>query len=205
MKHSKAMLDMGTGGGEFLASLAPFPEKIYATEAWSLNVPIAKECLEPLGAEVYAIEDKHHLPFDDNSFDLIINRHEAFLASDIYRMLKPDGFFIAQMVGGLNNIRFNELLSAPSPEFDDVLLDETTRQLREAGLDIVHTEECFPEERYFDIGAVVFQLEVIKWQIEDFTVEKYRSALGEIHNMIEQDGYLPTLAHRIFIKAQKKR
>lgn len=203
MQTANSLLDMGTGGGEFLASLAPLPKDTHATEGWALNVPIAQKRLEPHGVTVHAIDDKDNLPFDDSSFDLIINRHEALDADDIYRMLKPNGTFIMQAVGGKNNIRLNELLSAQSPEFDYVLLEPAIKQLEAAGLDITYSEEYFPEERYFDIGAVVFYLEVIKWQIEDFSVEKYRQELGEIHNMIERDGYLSTSAHSFIIKAHK--
>lgn len=205
MKRASAMLDMGTGGGEFLATLAPFPEKTIATEAWAVNIPIARERLQPLGVKVQAIgmDDKHNLPFEDNSFDLIINRHEAFSGADVARMLKPDAIFITQQVGGMNNIRFNELLDAPLPEFYEVSLEAAVRELKEAGLEIMRMEECFPEERYLDIGAVVFQLVVIKWQIEDFSVEKYRQQLGKIHNMIERDGYLAIKSHRFLIKARK--
>ncbi|KAF6591680.1 SAM-dependent methyltransferase, partial [Paenibacillus sp. EKM208P] len=51
---SKAMLDMGTGGGELLSRLRPFPEIVCATEAYAPNVPIAKARLEPLGVRVMA-------------------------------------------------------------------------------------------------------------------------------------------------------
>lgn len=203
MPYAQTMLDMGTGGGEFLKSLTPLPEKTVATEGWEVNVPVAQERLKPLGVQVYPVDDKHHLPFDDQSFDLIINRHDAFDGEDIYRSLTPNGIFITQQVGGKNNIRFNELMNAPEPIYGDVFLDDTVQQLTDAGLTILKTEEAFPEERYVDIGAVVFYLSVIKWQIEDFSIEKYRQQLGMIHNRIEQDGYFATLAHRFFIKAQK--
>jgi SAM-dependent methyltransferase len=204
MPHARTMLDMGTGGGEFLESLAPLPEKTYATEGWEVNVPIAQERLKSYGVKVFAVGDKHNSPFEENTFDLVINRHDALNGEDIYHILKPDGIFITQQVGGANNIRFNEYLDAPSPEFGNVLLENTVQQLTKSGFDIIHAEESFPEERYFDIGAVVFYLSVIQWQIEDFSTQKYQQQLGKIHNMIEQDGYVSTLAHRFFIKAQKK-
>ncbi len=203
--HANSMLDMGTGGGEFLASLAPLPAKTWATEGWALNVPIAQQRLAPYGVKVHQIDmqDKYTLPFDDNSFDLIINRHEAFDATDIHRMLHSGGYFITQQVGGQNGMRLNKLLEAPLPEFHDISLERAVQKLEEAGLDIIQIEEAFPEERYLDIGAVIFHLKVIKWQIEDFSVEKYHRQLGKIHNMIEQDGYLAIPAHRFFIKARK--
>ena len=200
---AQTMLDMSTGGGEFLASLAPLPEKTYATEAWEVNVPIARENLKQYGVKVYTVEDQHNLPFEDNTFDLIINRHGSLNVPDIYRTLKPKGIFITQQVGGANNIHLNELLDAPPPVYGDERLDKRVQELTVAGFDLIQVEEAFPEERYFDIGALVFYLSVIQWQIEDFTTEKYRQQLGKIHNMIEQDGFLATLAHRFFIKAQK--
>jgi SAM-dependent methyltransferase len=175
---AQSMLDMGTGGGEFLESLSPLPENTVATEGWDVNIPIAQKRLDPYGVKVYAVDDKHNLPFEDNIFDLVINRHSALIATDIYHVLKTDGILITQQVGGLNNIRLNELLDAPSPVYGDILLENTIQQLTDAGFDIIHAEESFPEERYLDIGAVVFYLSVIQWQIDDFSVEKYRQQLG---------------------------
>ncbi|MHA1611868.1 MAG: hypothetical protein ACTSVZ_08695 [Promethearchaeota archaeon] len=44
------MLDMGTGGGEFLRdNFQPLPSNTYATEAYAPNVPIAKKIWNPWG------------------------------------------------------------------------------------------------------------------------------------------------------------
>jgi len=45
------MLDIGTGGGEVLASLQPLPSNTYATETWTPNVEVARIPLEPLVPE----------------------------------------------------------------------------------------------------------------------------------------------------------
>lgn len=47
--HAGDMLDMGTGGGEWLISLPRRPPRTVATEAWKPNVPIAADRLLPLG------------------------------------------------------------------------------------------------------------------------------------------------------------
>ncbi|WP_365845908.1 hypothetical protein [Clostridium sp.] len=39
-------------------------------------------------------------PFEDNTFDIVINRHESYCVSEVKRILKTDGIFIAQQVGG---------------------------------------------------------------------------------------------------------
>jgi 2-polyprenyl-3-methyl-5-hydroxy-6-metoxy-1,4-benzoquinol methylase len=46
MRGARAMLDMGTGGGEILASLAPFPPRVFATESYPPNVAVARKRLE---------------------------------------------------------------------------------------------------------------------------------------------------------------
>src|SRR5579859_8194497 len=53
---ARAMLDMGTGGGEVLSSLAARARSTVATEAWEPNVPVARARLAPLGIEVVQVE-----------------------------------------------------------------------------------------------------------------------------------------------------
>src|SRR5204863_4615766 len=42
-----SLLDMGTGGGEFLSSLHPLPKHTCATEGYVPNVSVARQRLEP--------------------------------------------------------------------------------------------------------------------------------------------------------------
>ena len=37
-----------------------------------------------------------NMPFDDDSFDMIINRHGNYNVKELYRVLKPNGLFITQ-------------------------------------------------------------------------------------------------------------
>ncbi|MCI0767839.1 methyltransferase domain-containing protein, partial [Bacillus sp. TL12] len=89
MQHATSMLDMGTGGGEFLSLLRPFPPTIYATEGYAPNIPIAKKKLEPLGVKVVEVTDDNVLPFDDGQFDFILNQHESYSAPEVKRTLSP--------------------------------------------------------------------------------------------------------------------
>src|SRR6187549_330120 len=47
--ESGALLDLGTGGGEFLSSLRPLPALTCATEGYAPNLPVARRRLAPLG------------------------------------------------------------------------------------------------------------------------------------------------------------
>jgi len=112
MAEASSLLDMGTGGGEFLSSLSPLPKYTCVTEGYEPNIMIARNRLEPLGVKVYRIDDDESLPFDAETFDLVINRHESYSPKEVKRILKKQGTFITQQVGGLNNKEINELLGA---------------------------------------------------------------------------------------------
>src|SRR5689334_7703210 len=66
LRRAQSLLDMGTGGGEFLSSLQPLPAHTCATEGYAPNIPVARQCLEPLGVKVYGFEKEGDpLPFAD--------------------------------------------------------------------------------------------------------------------------------------------
>ncbi|MCR2822530.1 class I SAM-dependent methyltransferase [Lederbergia panacisoli] len=201
--NSSAMLDMGTGGGEFLSMLRPFPKTIYATEGYEPNVPIAKDRLEPVGVKVFKIEDDHNLPFENSFFDLILNKHEAYSNQEIRRVISTGGMFLTQQVGGLDCHEINDALGLPyNEEFIDWNLDKAATDLENNGFKIIESSEEFPVQRFFDIGALVYYLKAIPWQAPDFNVEKEKKKLYEIHLLIQEKGYFDVKQHRFFIKAK---
>ena len=91
-----SLLDMGTGGGELLSSLLSLPKHTCTTEGYEPNVSLARKRLEPLGVRVCKYESDENLPFNDEEFDLIINRHESYSPNEVNRILKHGGYFVTQ-------------------------------------------------------------------------------------------------------------
>lgn len=202
-KSARSVLDMGTGGGEFLEKLQPFPEQLAATEGYPPNVPIAKERLEPLGVTVHSFEDDQSLPFSDDQFDFIMNKHEAYSPTELKRILTEDGQFITQQVGGTDMLELNRLLGASlETEFKHWNLDNAVKELQEAGFHVTFKKDAHPTTRFYDIGALVYYLKAIPWQIPDFTIERYHDALYTLHRKISDEGYLDIPSHRFIIKAK---
>jgi hypothetical protein len=204
IRKANSVLDMGTGGGEFFSSLQPLPSISYATESYDPNLPVAKERLEPLGAKVVKPKNDENLPFEDNFFDLIINRHEYYSEKEVFRILKSKGLLITQQVGGTNDNMLRKLLTGDeSGEYADWNVSSAVDKLRVIGFNIVEKDESFPITRHFDIGSIVYYLYAVPWEVPDFTVEKYIDQLREIHSIILKKGYLEVKSHRFFIKALK--
>lgn len=206
VRKANAVLDMDTGGGEMFSRFAPFPPIAYATESYAPNVPIARRRLEPLGVEVVVLgeEEPRTLPFKAQMFDLILNRHGFYWPSELGRIIKPGGVFLTQQVGNCNDIGIRQLLGAPDPEpieaWDD--LPKAWASLEQAGFHILKGLEDIYPQRFYDVGAIVYQLKAVPWQIPDFTIQGYFKQLKEVHHQIELHGYVDVLEHRFFILAQ---
>lgn len=203
LENCHRLLDMGTGGGEYLSSFAPLPAVTFATEGYEPNVPIATERLAPLGVTVVPIESDDHLPFEEDSFDVIMNKHESFNADEVARLLSEDGYFITQQVGGLNDCELNIWLNAEPSHFSNWSLRCAVNRLKEAGLTILKATDDVSFTRFYDVGAIVYYLKAISWQIPDFSVEKYFDRLEAIQAVIDKQEYIDFTRHRFLIVAQK--
>ena len=203
--QTNSLLDLGTGGGEFLASLAPLPPDTHATESYPPNQSIARERLSPLNVEVHPISEDSPLPFSDSRFDMVISRHESYEPAEVWRVLKPDGLFITQQVGGLDNLELNQVLEEnPNISFSSWGLVGALTGLYETGFHIDRAEKAALASKFIDIGAVVYYLKAIPWQVEGFRVETHYSQLVHLHNVIERQGAFIATAHRFLIIARKK-
>jgi len=199
------MLDMDTGGGEFLSGLAPFPPVTWATEGYAPNIPLARARLEPLGIQVADISNtSEQLPFQDDFFDLIINRHGGLNVAEIQRLLQTGGRFLTQQVGGQNCMDLNHALQDRAEHiYESWTLDRAAEQARQAGLRVLQTSEVFPRLTFKDIAGVVFYLKAIPWQIEGFSVDKFRRELFCIYQDIERSGGYTVREHRFLLELTK--
>ena len=201
------VLDMGTGGGEFLASLQPLPSQTYATEAYPPNVPIAKTRLVPLGVTVVevteGVQEDFLLPFEDAFFELIINRHEAFDTKELFRILQPDGVFITQQVGERNNENLRMIFGSIEDDFT-WNVNACQNYLMDAGLNIIDAKEHVGYSRMYDIRTLVYLMKVLPWEFPSFDPRRYEIQLLNIYIKILEDGYFDATCHRFFVIAQKK-
>lgn len=131
----KDALDMGTGGGELLSRIRQaLPARTTATEEWSVNAPVAKRRLGPLGVELVRCRSRL-LPFVNSAFDLVINRHEELEPSEVARVLSRGGHAVTQQVGG-DNWRELRGVFPRATDFGD-LYGDYLHGFKEAGLRVI--------------------------------------------------------------------
>ncbi len=205
MRRSSSVVDMGTGGGEKLLNLQQhWPERVVATESYPPNFKLATERLSGLGVQVVNVAppDTGSMPFEDGEFDLILNRHEAFSPSEVARVLSVGGTFLTQQVHGMWAW---DLLAAfdEVPQFPDASPGEYVPRLEAAGLAIQSVAEWEGRLVFSDVGAIVYYLKAIPWEVPGFTVETHMRHLLALQEKLEADGELGFYAAKYLIEASK--
>jgi SAM-dependent methyltransferase len=190
---ARTMVDMGTGGGEVLAGISPRPARTIATESWPPNVLVAANRLRPLGIPVVGCDGAPdnmseegassapgragRLPFADDAFDLVINKHESFRGDEVSRVLAPGGTFLTQQVDYHSDDALFEVLGLDPPDAPQTWLPLAAAQLTAAGLTVARTA-AGQSTRYFEhVGAVVYYLKVVGWAVPEYSLEAFLPVL----------------------------
>ena len=205
LKPEMRILDIDTGGGEFLMSLNHPYTNTAATENYPPNVELCREMLLPLGIDFRAADGKGVLPFADASFDMVINRHGDFNPGEIHRVLKPGGLFLTQQVGAENDRELVELLCGQTDlPFPDQYLNITEERFSQTGFEFLDGRECFRPIRFYDVGALVWFARIIEWEFPGFSVDGCLDGLLHAQRILEENGVIQGQIHRFFLLCAKR-
>lgn len=141
----------------------------------------------PVGVDVVAFGQPdddpapQRMPFPDQRFDLVLNRHEAYHPEEVARVLRPGGCFLTQQVGGDELGEVRRALRHP-PSAPHVTYRAFTAALEEAGLVVLDGAECVDHYAFDDVAVLVAYLQQVPWDAPaDFTVDRYAHALLDLH------------------------
>lgn len=200
----RRLLDYDTGGGEFLLSLKHPFHRTAATEGYPPNVELCRETLLPLGIDFRACDDPANIPFESGSFDRIINRHGDFHAKELYRLLKKDGIFVTEQVGGDNDRDLVErVLPDAEKPFPHLNLREQRQIFEDAGFHVIGGQEAYRPIKFYDVGAFVWFARIIEWEFPGFSVDRCFAQLLKLQELIEERGSIEGTIHRYLIVARK--
>ena len=210
-RGAQSALDLGTGGGEFVESVrGDLPALTVATEEWHVNAPIAHRRLTSLGADLVWCRSLH-LPFEEETFDLVFDRHEELDPHEVARVLRPRGQVVTQQVGPNNWIELQRYFGGATSghrgtsriaDFGDIRGDYA-RGFLEAGLVLTRNEQHDYKIAYQELGLLVFMLLITPWTIPDFDVERDLDVLLALEEACTtEDGLVMTFS-RFLLVAEK--
>lgn len=203
-------LDMGTGGGEVLLTLRDvLPEDTVATEGWPPNVPVAQRALNPHGIAVVDYDAEAAdpmMPFPDERFAVVLNRHEAYRTDEVFRVLRPGGVFVTQQVDG-RDFEETQALFGGRSGYSHITLAHLRAEAVTAGFEVTRAVEWAGRSRFHDVGALVHYFSMVPWEVpEDFGVDRYADVLLDLHRRGPARGEPVTFTTRRFhLLARKPR
>ena len=206
LKNKMNLLDMGTGGGEFLLTLSHPYEKTWVTESYMPNISLIKKNLIPLGIHLCEVDKDSDLDLSDNFFDIVTNRHESYDLGEIRRILKRDCLFITNQVGGDNNIMLSSrLIDGYKPKYPNHNLNNEKTKFISEGFEIIYSNEAIMPSMFYDVATIVRYAKIIEWEFPNFSVDKCLDRLYELHDEICEKGYVASNESRFIIVAVNRK
>ena len=142
------------------------------------------------------------LPFPDDRYAVVLNRHDRYKPLEVARVLRADGVFLTEQIGGLDGLAINEALGGPLPDGDpDWSLSSARADLEAAGLRVAGGRTTFPERLFHDIGALIYFLRKVPRQVPDFSIEGYDGQLRALHEQMSAGEPFRDRAVRFLIEA----
>jgi hypothetical protein len=156
------LLDIGTGGGEALLSIANAALLLIGIDNASGMLDTANINISQSGKSNVRIlpMDADQLDFPDSFFNIVSNRHCGFRASEAYRVLTAGGCFLTQQVseGDKQKLKqaFGRGQAFGTP--DGSLLQQYEKELHEAGFRSIQSFESDAVEYYHSAEDLIFVL-----------------------------------------------
>jgi SAM-dependent methyltransferase len=213
LRSRGAVLDIGTGNGDFFAGLGPLPRGSAATETGPAFLT-ARRRLEPLGVDVRRAEPSWNgdmlLPFFDGQYSVVLSRFSTIDPDEVGRVLEPGGTFLTEQVDTRDGIVLNRALGVPLGwDPDAVTVDVISDGLVASGLEIVEAKEYTGTRTFTDLSSVLWYLRSAAWQVPDLAglspsaVARHEAGLRALHMHFATGNVLVDEAPRILVTARR--
>ncbi|MGH9045423.1 MAG: methyltransferase domain-containing protein, partial [Acidimicrobiales bacterium] len=182
-----SLLEVQAGVGSMIGMLPRVPQLSVATEGFAPSLVVAGPRLRARGVFLVPVSQTNPgLPFHDQSFELVISRHPIQpWWTEIARVLKPGGSYLAQHVGPHSLRSLSEFFLGPLPEDSkrDPILEREAAQKAGLSVDTLAMEQL--RTAFFDLGAVVYFLRLVPWIVPDFSVTRFYDELARLHALLK--------------------
>jgi SAM-dependent methyltransferase len=202
----KVVLDVGCADGKFTISVSPHFKKIYGIDTSKVNLDIAKSHSGDKGSEnvEYSLQDAAHTNFGDSFFDLAYCCRGPSYYQEYGRIIKPGGHYIEIGIGEEDTMELQKAFGRGQGygKWDNSRLDKDINELKDAGFEIVfsenyHYSEYYPSYKNLDLflqGVPIF---------EDYDPVKDRPHLEKYVSSHTTPKGILLSRHRVVLSARK--
>ena len=156
------VLEVATGTGLVALKIASAADQVHAIDISPQMIGEARKKAEEVGIDnvTFSVEDAYALPFGNGIFDMVVcnnalhnMKHPGNALSEIRRVLRPGGRFIAIIAGVGESFKFKIALTISTligqlPVFHKLNLDEFADFIDKSGFAVVTKERLkHPEDR----------------------------------------------------------
>ncbi|MCQ6563026.1 class I SAM-dependent methyltransferase [Paenibacillus mendelii] len=161
-KPSDICLDIGTGGGEALLSIADCALLFVGIDQSAGMIETARKRAEESGKpNVRFLQmDARRLEFPERFFQVVSCRHSPFDAAEVAKVLAQDGVFLTQQVGEKDKLNVKEAFGRGQAweAEEGALTSQYVTELREAGFTDIRTFHYNAAEYYETAEDLLFLL-----------------------------------------------
>lgn len=204
----KTVLDVGCADGRFTLSMAPHFGRIVAIDLSLGMLKAARRLQKKLKIKNVSFEkqDAGQTTYADGSFDIVYSRRGPSSFREIYRLLKPGGFFVEITIGEEDCRELKEVFGR-GQDFGDwdkeSHLARDLKRFKKVGLKPVFTQDYFYNEYYsgyqeFDLflqGVPIFT---------DFDSEKDSRLLEKYVKQFKEKKGIRLRRHRLVTVSRKE-
>ncbi|MGC5776435.1 class I SAM-dependent methyltransferase [Paenibacillus pabuli] len=160
---SDLLLDIGTGGGEAVLSIANEALLLVGIDLSQSMIETAKR--NPAKSDYspnvrFMSMNADQLTFPDGFFNVVSSRHCDFCATEVFRVLADDGVFLTQQVSENDKYNLSEAFDCGQSlgVQPGTLMERYKRELREAGFQDIQAREYNATEYYATTDDLLFLL-----------------------------------------------
>ncbi|PQP83332.1 SAM-dependent methyltransferase [Paenibacillus sp. PCH8] len=161
-RSSDLLLDIGTGGGEAVLSIAKVALLLVGIDLAQGMIETAQHNLQALGVHPnvrFLHMDAGKLVFPNHFFNVISARHSGFSATEVFRVLADGGIFLTQQVSEQDKHNISEAFGrGQSANRPGTLMNRYQNELHEAGFHDIQIREYNATEYYATPDDLLFLL-----------------------------------------------
>ncbi len=207
LQPQSRVLDIGTGGGEFFFSLAPYLGEGIGIDQNPAMIDTAKRNQSALALKNISllVLEASALQFEADEFDVVLLRHLRVYVSEVVRVLRKRGYFITQMVGQQSSLNILNAFGWTPESFGPdwwQTIAQLADQFQLHGCRIIAQAEYNVPYWFCDLESFMFWLMSVPWP-EEIDLEKHWQNINRVLETSQTERGLATNEHRGLLIVQK--